>query len=379
MHYSKIIKPLFYSVWLAVTAANAQPARQIGHEASPKTEQPKTSLLRQTQLVSSGAKQGQSAQTGTDQEDQAAKDGGEGGKTSQPLPFFQALKLATEIRIYQSFPEYVTKLLTGPLVVLSEKSHPRMFHLLKHSTPKPGSYNPVGNMTRSNVSLVANGKVIENVNYFPKSGGLIGLIGDEGIAPKEFVLWTLDLEERLSDSASTDTTRPPKDTNQKPPSINTQVSQFRGNTGSTPQALPMQNDHKDRQRSLWQHRIQSVLRNVYRIDVVKFIDTSVWENCLQGNNPRFEPKYAMTRTFTIDTDSDLLLSLRQSTRYHSDAPKVKQHTGFVIFCWAAYELDTGPHAYVYIPQSGELGSGHEWCSIPPYFRKHINEAIERRK
>lgn len=157
-----------------------------------------------------------------------------------------------------------------------------------------------------------------------------------------------------------------------------QDAQFRGNTAGAPQAISMQNDHKDRQRSLQQHRIQSVLPDVYRIDVVKFIDASVWERCFQGNLLRFEPKFAMTHTFTMDTDPDLLFSLRRSTRYHSDAPKVKQHTGFVIFCWAAHELDTGPHSYAYIPESGELGSDHEWCNVPPQFRKRINKAINSR-
>jgi hypothetical protein len=110
----------------------------------------------------------------------------------QTLTVVKALNMATEMRLYRrsgGFGSWPVK----PLAILSEKSFPEMFHLLKQTVShSPGVAEPLDSYK---VALIIDGKLLGELTYFPEAGGHIGDGKEWGTVPEKFVDWTNMLAE----------------------------------------------------------------------------------------------------------------------------------------------------------------------------------------
>jgi len=73
----------------------------------------------------------------------------------------------------------------------------------------------------------------------------------------------------------------------------------------------------------------------------------------------------------IDNDEKqmhLIALLKQSKGFHRVPRSTLGVTGYVFLVDKDY-FGSPPSAYVYFPQTGELGLGKDWCDVPPEFRQ----------
>ncbi len=142
-----------------------------------------------------------------------------------------------------------------------------------------------------------------------------------------------------------------------------------------------QHDHKFHTRFIaTKSMAQALSDKLYRVDIGKAKNPQILSGYLDGSSfAESEPTVTFLRTLYLYTDAKearLLHLLGQSADFHSSISQPQSQEGFVLFCWVDNELDAVPHAYVYLPKSGELGRGKEWCYVPAAFRVWMSRLIK---
>lgn len=91
-------------------------------------------------------------------------------------------------------------------------------------------------------------------------------------------------------------------------------------------------------------------------------NTAGWEQVRQG---RFFYPGQVVWQINLKDYPTMLSFLRQSGQFHTSLARSK--SSFVLYIIASDGGSMPAHPYVYLPDTGELGSGREWCYVPPEF------------
>lgn len=133
----------------------------------------------------------------------------------------------------------------------------------------------------------------------------------------------------------------------------------------------------------WDKPITVTMPDVTYAHLVFTPNSDKWNRCFE-NGASVDWGRSATSCIVIHSSDTQLINLLKACQGPHSKPSRSETKGYVFYITATHIIDPGDkprseHYYVYFPESGEIGSGHDWLFVPPNLKARLQSEINKKR